>query len=397
MLFRQIKRTIFFFLICYSAFISAQTTAFVGSYTHSEMEFAEQMHILASHRFSWQQVYGASDIDLRGQWMSKGDTLIATLDPIPDNKNPGQLEAVLTSSGDLSLVKFNDERALKPHILKRSEYRLSQEAAEELEQSIDYSKVTASRKSPLESQEEKEQNRFEKFDKEREQFGKYHGFFKSDDTDAPVILGMNAKRKQFVVKKPAAEKGAVNYFQGTFSVKNDTAYATTTAAQDAIRLYGTHSDAVADQQLVIYFRNLDPKIIRVKTGKGFDESTFIASEKFKTENDSVYSLQVKQGDTLWIAIGQQEGHSYSFSLQDTHYNQLLVQPNYAPVVTWVEKPIYITDEDEIDSLFDGQISLKRAATERMYPSLPMMPSNPRFKGTRYFPINREQLFKLPKE
>lgn len=234
---------------------------------------------------------------------------------------------------------------------------------------------------------------------EDKQLDKYHGFFKSADTDAPVILGMNAKRKQFVVKKPAAETDAVNYFQGTFTVKNDTAYATTTADQDAIKLYGSHADAVADEQLVIYFRKLDPKRIRVKTGKDFDASTFIASEKFKTESDSVYSLQVKKGDTLWIAIaiGEQEGHSYSFSLQDTPYNQLLVQPNYAQVITWVEKPIYINDEDEIHSLFDGGIRLKRVARARMYPSLPMIPSNPRFKGTRYFPINREQLFKLPKE
>ena len=29
-------------------------------------------------------------------------------------------------------------------------------------------------------------------------------------------------------------------------------------------------------------------------GKDFDASTFIASEKFKTESDSVYSLQVKK-------------------------------------------------------------------------------------------------------
>ncbi|WBL21121.1 hypothetical protein [Zunongwangia sp. HRR-M8] len=394
MLFKQIKQTIFLSLMCYSAFTNAQTKLFVGSYTHSKMEFAEQMHILESHRFSWQQVYGASDIDLRGKWIIKGDTLIATLDPIPDNKNPGELEAVLTPSGDLSLSKFNDKSTVEPYIFKRSEYNLSQDVAEKLAQPINHSKLIASKKSPLERQNEKAKKRFEKFNKERKQLGKYHGFFKSDDLDAPVILGLNAKRKQFVVKKPATEKGAVNYFQGTFTVKNDTAYATTTADQDEIKLYGSHSDDLAENELIIYFRKLDLNNLQVKVGENFEEANFISSKKIKTENDSVQYVQLKKGDSLWVRIGKKEAHIYNFSLQDSNYNQLLLQPNYAHVETWVEKPIYITDEDEINSLYDGKITLKLSTPERVHPRFGMMPSTPKFNGNRYFSIDREQLFKL---
>ncbi|MBW2960573.1 hypothetical protein [Mesonia aestuariivivens] len=177
-------------------------------------------------------------------------------------------------------------------------------------------------------------------------------------------------------------------------MKNDTVYATTTADQDEIKLYGSHSDDLDEDELVIYFRKLSFKNIQVKTGKSFDECTFSSSEKFKTENDSVRCLQLKKGDSLWIALGKKEAHIYSFSLQDSNYNQLLLQPNYAHVETWVEKPIYITDEDEIHSLYDGKVTLKLTVPERMYPSLSSIPSSPIFNEYRYFSIDREELFKL---
>ncbi|MBW2960572.1 hypothetical protein [Mesonia aestuariivivens] len=160
MILKQIKTILLFSLFFYGAFTNAQTKEFVGSYTYSKMEFAEQMHILDSNRFSWKQVYGARDIDLRGKWIIKGDTLIATLDPIPDNKNPGELEAVLTPSGNLSFTKFNDKSTVEPYIFKRSEYNLSQDVAEKLAQPINHSKLIASKKSPLERQNEKAKKRF---------------------------------------------------------------------------------------------------------------------------------------------------------------------------------------------------------------------------------------------
>ena len=396
MLFKQIKTIMLFSLIFYSAFSTAQNKEFVGSYNHSEMELAEQIHILASHRFSWQQVYGARNTDFRGKWTTKGDTIVLTLDPMSDNKNLDQLEAVLSSSGDLSVTKLNNKSYSKPKIFKRSEYSLSQEVAEELAQPIDYSKVIAEKNSQLEKQKEKAQKRFKKLNEERKKFGKYHGFFKNDETDSPVILALSAKRNRFLFS-PATENGPAQYFKGTFTVKNDTAYATTTADQDEIKLYGAHSGGIEGKQLVIYFRKLDSKNIRVKSGKRFDESTFISFEKFKKENDSIRSLQLKKGDSLWIAIGKKEAHSYSFSLKDQNYNQLLVQPNYGQVETWVEKPIYVTDEDKIHSLYEGKVTLKLTLPERLYPPLSPMPSYPRFQETRYFPIDRQQLFKLQKE
>ncbi|MDN3594672.1 hypothetical protein [Zunongwangia endophytica] len=392
----NINKVIVFFMFFCSTIVVAQHKDFVGTYFYTEMEYAEQLHILESNRFSWQQVYGAVNKDLRGKWNRKGDTLHLVLDAVPGNERSAEFEAIFTSSGNLNFTKFNGKIIEQQKNLKPYNKDLSEEMAKKLAQPIDYSKVIASRKSQLERQKEKEQKRFEKFNKERKDLGKYHGFFKSDDLDAPIVLGMNAKRKQFVFEKPAAEKGKVDHLQGTFTVKNDTAYATTAADQDKIKLYGSQSDNLAEDELVIYFRKLNFKIIQVKTGKNFDESTFNSSEKFETENDSVRSLQLEKGDSLWIALGKKEKHIYSFSLQDVNYNQLLVQPNYGHIETWVEKPIYITDEDEIHSLYDGKFILKLTAPERMYPSLPMMPSNPRFKEDRYFSIDRESLFKLKK-
>ncbi|WBL27009.1 hypothetical protein [Zunongwangia sp. HGR-M22] len=397
MLIKQLKNILFFSLFCYSSLSNAQDEDFVGTYTHSEMELAEQIHILDSYRFSWQQVYGARNIDLRGKWVVKEDTLVITLDPLPNDKNPGPLEAVLTSSGNLSLIKFAGKSAPKEIIYRRATRNLSEEMAKELAKPIDYSKVIAAQKDQLKRQQEKEQKLMQKIIKQRKEYGKYNGFFKNDDPDFPVMLGLNAKRKQFILSKPATEKGAVNYFQGTFTVKNDTAYATTSAAHDEIKLYGSSSETIADDELVIYFRKLDLKNLQVKSGENFEEANFISSKKFKTENDSVQYVQLQKGDRLWVRIGKKEAHIYSFSLQDSNYNQLLLQPNYAHVETWVEKPIYITDEDEINSLYDGKITLKLSTPERVHPPLGMMPSTPRFNGNRYFSIDREQLFKLQKD
>lgn len=138
-----------------TSFAHAQNNPFIGSYGHTEMEFAEQMHILKPHRFSWQQLYGAVNKDIRGTWKVKNDTLHLVLDSLPKKKHPGKILAVLTNAGDLKLVEFRGHAVNKQSTLERYDKTLPSKKAAMLAKPIDYQKLKEEAKKRKQKQQQR--------------------------------------------------------------------------------------------------------------------------------------------------------------------------------------------------------------------------------------------------
>lgn len=389
----NIQKTIIAIMLLCSVVARAQTNDFIGSYYYTKMEYAEQLHILPSQRFSWQQVYGAVDKDLRGKWTLTGDTLQLVFDPLPGEVQPGKFEAILTDSGNLNFITFDGRPVTKERSLQALEKKLSPEIAQKLAQPIDYSEAIAAQKEQVQKQKTADQKRFEKFNSERKKYGKYHGFFKSEHKNFPFRLAFNAKHHQFIATRPDSLRHQVaTYFVGDFEVKNDTAYATTNPDQDEIKVFAYNAET-SSEKIQVYLKNLEPKHIQLQTGKTFASSNFVTAEAFQKENDSVQHLRLEKSDSLWVAVGEKERHIYSFPLAEGNHS-ILIKPTSYPVETWVEQPIFINSKDEIHTLFNGKTILKLSTGEGFYPPLKMMSTPPNFNGKRYFPVERARLFKM---
>lgn len=389
------KKQLLIFILIINGIANAQNNNFVGSYWHTEMEYAEQMHILKPHRFSWQAVYGATNQDLRGKWKVENDTIHLIFDPLPGKKHPGGILAVLTATGNLKMLKDSKKSSENQGVLKRFDKTLPEKKAAKWAKPIDYAKQIAARKTLFKKQKLEREKYDEKKKNEREQYGKYHGYFESDDEASHVVLAMNGKRKQFSIRRPNSSKRGENiYFEGTFTVENDTAYATTNSDQDEIKIYGDRGDKESIEKIKVYFRDLGSKKIIIKTGNSYSGAHFIPSTKFKEESNGLRYLQLEKADSLWAVVD--ELHVYSFSLQDETYHAILVQGNSGSAKPWIDRPIYVNKNNEIHAPFLKGITLKKTPQKTLIAPVSMPPSYPKLNGKKYLPIERNQISNFQK-
>jgi hypothetical protein len=362
----------------------AQANDFVGSYGHSEMEYAEQMHILKSHRFSWQQVYGAVNRDIRGKWSVKHDTLHLILDPLPDKKKPGEMVAVLTNAGDFKIVKAFGKTVTHPKILKRFNNSLPSKKATAFAKPIDYKKLKKRAK-------ERRIKRRQERKKEKKRYGRYDGYF--ENSEKTIAISLYGREQQFVGKTTDPDKKQADaYFQGSFEIRKDTAYATTYAEQDEIKVYGNRTGGIPEGGIEVYLRDLDPEKVKIKAGSTYAGANFISSAKFNKKDDSLYALHLKKSDSLWVAVGQRDPIVYSFGIRRMKNNAILVQPNADRTVTWVDHPIYVTKRHEIHGLLSHKSTFKQKPGKRIPSPVAAPPTYPRLNGKTYAPIQRATLF-----
>lgn len=378
-------KKVFFVLTLFSfTVIQAQNKGFVGSYYYTEMEFAEQVHILKPHRFSWQQVYGAVNKDIRGKWNVKNDTLTLVFDPLPGNKHPGTREAVLTDSGDLKLVKAQGKSTDKQSILKRFDKTLPPEKAKKLANPIDYTKQIAARQAQLKKRKKERQRRAKQRRNKRKDYGKYHGYFQNGTTDTSAVLALDAKDNGFSYNKPDPEQeGSPNYREGTYVVKNDTAYLTTNYKQDEIRVYGSKRKQTDVKNIEIYLRNKKTIPMKLKVGDHYEEADFIPSEKFEQESGDLQHLKLQKADTLWVAVDQH--HLYSYALRNVGYQKILIRPNKDNTKPWIKQPVYVDNHKEIHGFLSRESCFKKVPDEMLIAPVDTT-SPPKVKGDPYFSI-----------
>lgn len=389
------KNFVLIIILLLSNLVPAQNYNFVGSYWHTEMEYAEQMHILKPHRFSWQAVYGAVNQDFRGKWKVRNDTIHLVFDELPGNQRPSEILAILTDSGDLKMIGDSSKPSQKKSVLNRFDKTLPPKKAAELAKPIDYSKQIAARKAQLKKQKAAAKKRFEKFEKEQQHYGRYHGFFANQDKDHPVVLALNAKRKQFIFKEPKPDKKEQNrYLEGTFTVKNDTAFVTTNSDEDEIQVYGLESKEENKGKMEIYVRNPEAVPLKLKLGNQYSEAKFIRSEKFKKDINGLRHVQIDRTDSLWVVVNDR--HIYSFGLQGKNYKKILVQPNPEDSKPWIKRPVYVTKNKEIHALLGKETNLKKVPQKTLIAPVSTPPSYPKLNGKTYFPIKRDRIFMFQK-
>jgi hypothetical protein len=192
-------------------------------------------------------------------------------------------------------------------------------------------------------------------------------------------------------------KGKYRYFQGSYQIKNDTAYATTYPDDDQIKVFGSRSDTVPEGNVEVYLRDLDSQNIKLKVGKVYTNSSFISSDQFNNQRDSLSSVQLKKADSLWVAVGPQSPIIYSYGIKRMKNNAILIQPNPSHTLTWIKHPIYVSKKNEIHNLLSPQNVLTLKAGKRIPAPVAATPPHPTLQEKRYYPIQRNRIFKISKK
>ncbi|MBB6500598.1 hypothetical protein [Pedobacter cryoconitis] len=200
---------------------------------------------------------------------------------------------------------------------------------------------------------------------------KYDGAFAGHDEATTTAIWFRLERLNFVSKispkNPAKGEPEEIGVDGTFKLKNDTAYLTSKSTYDEIRLYARENEKIKKGQLKIIFPAAEKSKIRFKSGHNYTSSVnYSKSTDFIKVNDTTLSCTLNKTDSLWVAYTEKGPHIYTYTFDNpltSPYNEIIIAPGRYKAFNMVECPVYQNKE--------GQLFLNRNKKS----TLQMLPAN----------------------